>query len=96
MQEETNLYVFPRIPDLSSQHGRQEHEVVVVHPNHVSVLNVRSHCFGKEQIGLIECIVCLFVKGDLSRVVVEERPEDGICQKLSLSYLNCKILGGHT
>ena len=76
VQEEANLDILLGIAELLAQHGGHEHQVVVVHPDHVVVLYVLCD-------GLCEQAVCLgvgvpsgLVEGNLTGVVVEERPHD--------------------
>lgn len=81
VEEETDLDVLDGVLhlfNLFSQELWEQHQVVIVNPNGISLLdNVDD--------GLCELTVCLdvcfpvrFVKADLVWMVVEERPENGI------------------
>lgn len=52
--------------------------MVVVHPDHVAVLDVFDHGLGKETVNLAVGGPCGLVEGDFSWVVVEEWPQNGV------------------
>lgn len=54
--------------------------MIVMDPDQISVLNVFCNGRGKELIGLLVCLPGLLIEGDLSRMVVEQWPQDGIFQ----------------
>lgn len=49
-------------------------------PDHVAILYVLDDSLGKEAVDLLVGAPCVFIEGDLTGVVVEEGPEDGICK----------------
>ena len=85
MQEETDLDVGLGLSNLLSQHGRQKHQVVVVDPDQVAILDFASYRSSKKPVRFFVRVPCRFVEGDLTRMVVEERPEDGICHRTCVS-----------
>jgi hypothetical protein len=83
VQEEADLDVLLGVANLLAQHLGHEHEVVVVHPDHVVVLHVLRDRLGEQAVGLHVCLPGRLVEGNLTGVVVEERPHDGICECVS-------------
>ena len=55
VQEESNLDILPGVADLLAQHLGEEHEMVVVDPDHVAVLHVFGHGLGEEAVHLLVC-----------------------------------------
>jgi hypothetical protein len=53
---------------------REEHEVVVVDPDEITVLYVLDDRLGKEVVYFLVCGPGGLVKGDFAGMVVEERP----------------------
>ena len=82
MEEEADLDVLLGVAELLTQHGRHEHKVVVVDPDHIVVLDIFCNSLCEEAIGLCVSLPCGLVEGDLTRVVMEKRPHDGICNLL--------------
>ena len=80
MQEEAKLDVLLGVANLLAQHLRHEHQVVVVHPDHVVVLDILGDCLREEPVRLGVRLPRGLVEGDLTGVVVEKRPHDGICR----------------
>lgn len=79
MEEKTQLCVFDvGSVDFGTKQFRQEHEVVVVDPDHVVVGYDGGNFVGKEAVSLVVGHPGVFVKVDLARVVVEKRPENGV------------------
>jgi F420-0:gamma-glutamyl ligase len=74
VEEEANLDVLLAVADLLAQHLREQHQVVVVDPDHISVLDVANDRLGKEAVDLAVCAPCRLVERDLTGMVVEERP----------------------
>lgn len=87
VQEEANLDILFRVAKLFSQHRRHEHQVVVVHPDHVIVLYVLCNSLCKQTVGFGVCVPGRLVEGDLTRVVVEERPHNLVWDWLVLDRL---------
>jgi hypothetical protein len=84
VEEEADLDIFLRVPELLAQHGGHEHEVVVVDPDHVVILYVLGNCLCEQAVGLRVGVPCGLVEGDLTRVVMEQRPHDGVYTLLVL------------
>lgn len=79
MEEEAYLDVFLGVADLFTEHGWQQHQVVVVDPDQVIVLDVLRDGFGEKPIYFLVGVPCQLVKGYLRGMVVEEWPQDLIC-----------------
>lgn len=71
VQEKANLNVFLRCANLFSQHLWQEHEMIVVDPDQISILDILRHDLCKLSVDLYVCIPSGLVEGDLSWVVME-------------------------
>lgn len=82
VKEEADLDVLLGVTNLLAQHGRHEHQVVVVDPDHIVVLDVLCNSLREQAVGLGVSFPGRLVKGDLSGVVVEKRPHDGVCELL--------------
>jgi hypothetical protein len=52
--------------------------VVIVDPDEVAVLDIVDDRLGKEAVHLLIGGPGRFIEGDFARMVVEERPEDGV------------------
>lgn len=81
VQKESNLDVLYAGTELLSQHGRHQHQVVVVDPNDVVVLDLLCHLASKDAIRISICHPGILVKRNLAGVVVEEGPQNGIWRK---------------
>ncbi len=79
VQEETDLDILLGFANLFAQHGRHEHQVVVVYPYHVVVLYILCDSLCEQAVGLGVCVPSGLVEGNLTGVVVEERPHDLVC-----------------
>lgn len=75
MQEPTNLDVL--LGNLS-EHGGQQHQMIILDPDKIAILDNLSNGFSKQAIDLLICLPPFFVERDLSRMVVEKRPENTI------------------
>lgn len=75
MQEPTDLDVL--LGDLSEHRG-QQHQMVILDPDKITVLNDLCNGFSKQAIDLLICLPPFFVERDLSRVVMEKWPKDTI------------------
>lgn len=84
VQEEADLHILLAVAKFLTQHGRHEHKVVVVYPHHIVVLDFLCDSLREQAIGLGVPIPSRLVKGDLSGMVVEKRPHDGICRLISI------------
>lgn len=87
VQEEANLDVLLGVAKLFSQHRRHEHQVVIVYPDHVVILYVLGDSLCEQTVGFGVCIPSGLVEGDLTGVVVEERPHDFVCVRLVLAVM---------
>jgi hypothetical protein len=84
VKEEADLDSALGLGDLLAQHLRQQHQVVVVYPNKVSVLHILDDFLGKEPIDLAVGRPGRLIERDLAGVVVEKGPEDGVCWRCVL------------
>lgn len=71
VQEETNLDVLLAVADLFAQHLREQHEMVVVDPDQISILDFLGDGFGEESVGFLVGLPGPLVEGDFTGVVVE-------------------------
>jgi hypothetical protein len=55
-----------------------------MHPDQISILDFLGNGLGEKAICLLVCFPSGFVKCDLTRVIVKQRPEDRVC-KVGLS-----------
>ena len=74
VEEEANLDVLLAVANLLTQHLGQQHQVVVMDPDHISVLYIIDDCLGEQAVHLTVCTPCRLVEGDLTGVVVEKGP----------------------
>ena len=51
VKEEANLDVLLSVTELFTQHGRHEHKMVIVDPDHIVVLNVFCDCLCEQAVG---------------------------------------------
>ena len=89
MQEETNLDILLRCSNFLPQHLWQQHQVIIVHPDQITILYVLSHCPREQAIDLLVRSPCRLVERNLTGMVMEERPEDRIYrarQRLSRAF----------
>ena len=86
VKEETDLDVLLGVANLLAEHLWEQHEMVIVHPDHVAVLHVFDHGLGKEAVDLAVGGPGGLVERDFSWVVVEEWPEDGVCELVSMAF----------
>jgi hypothetical protein len=76
VEEETELDVALGSANLFAEHSGQKHEMVVVDPNQIVVLHVLCDLLCEQTVGFLVGIPGGLVEGDLTRVVMEEGPED--------------------
>jgi len=76
MKEEANLDVALGFANFLTNHCGHEHQVVVVNPDEIVVLNVLSDCLCEQPVDLFVGIPRGLVEGDLTRVIVQKRPEN--------------------
>ena len=78
MQEEADLDVLLAVANLLAEHLRQQHQVIVVHPDQISILHFLGNGLGEEAVRFFIRLPGRLVERNFAWVVVEERPEDGI------------------
>jgi hypothetical protein len=93
VQEEANLDILLGVADFLAQHLRHEHEVVVVYPHQVVVLDILGDRLCEQAVGLHVALPCGLVKGDLTGVVVEQGPHDSVCQLVCTLESAIGVLG---
>lgn len=81
VQEEANLDVLLGVADFLAKHLRQQHQMVVVNPDQIAILNVLDDSLGKQAVDFAVSGPCALVKCDFTGVVVEKRPENRVCEK---------------
>lgn len=81
VEEEANLDIFLAMADLLAQHLGKEHQVIIMHPDQVTILNFLRNRFGEEAVGLLVCLPGGLIKGNLAGMVVEEGPENRVCEQ---------------
>jgi hypothetical protein len=74
VKEEANLYILSGIANFLSQHLGQQHQMVVVDPNEITILHVSCHSLRKQTVGLLVCLPRRLVKVNFAGVVMEEGP----------------------
>lgn len=82
VQEESEFDVLLRSTNLLPQHGREQHQVVVMHPNQVVILHICRHSLGEQPVGFSVCLPGALVESNFTGVVMEEGPEDRICRQV--------------
>ena len=78
VKEEADLDILASFANGLAQNGRKQHLGVIVHPNEITILHVLGNGLSEDLVGLVVSVPGSLVKGNFSRVIVEERPEDGI------------------
>lgn len=71
VQEEANPDVLNRCSDLLSQHRREKHEVIVVDPDEVAVLDRFSYSFRKQSVRITIRDPCVLIEANFSGMVME-------------------------
>lgn len=79
MKEKANFDVLFRVANFFAEHLREEHQVVIMDPDEIAVLNVLDDGFGEKTVDFLVGGPGGLVKGDLTRMVVEKRPKDRVC-----------------
>lgn len=85
VQEETKLDVLLGLADFLAEHGREQHQMVIMDPNEVVVLNVGRDSLGEETVRFGVGVPGRLVKRDFTGMVVEEGPHDGIYKVVMLA-----------
>lgn len=78
VEEEPDFDIVLGVPNLFSKHFGEQHQVIVVYPNQISILNFLRDSFGEQAVGFFICVPCRFIKRDFSGMVMKERPKDRI------------------
>ena len=78
VEEKPDFDVVLSVPNLLSKHFWEQHQVIVVYPNKVTILNFLRDSFGEQAVGYFICVPCRFIERDFSGVVMKEWPKDGI------------------
>lgn len=71
MKEEGDLDVLLGLANLLAKHGGQKHQVVVVNPYEVTVLDIFGNSLSKQTVGLLVGIPSGLIKGNFTRMIVE-------------------------
>ena len=58
VQEEAKLDIALRVANLFAEQGRQKHEMVVVYPDEIVILDVLGNLFGKQAVCFLIGIPC--------------------------------------
>lgn len=79
VEEEADLDIGPAGAYLLPKHLWQKHQVVVVDPNEITILDLLRNGLGKEAVGFGVGLPRFFVEGDFAWMVMEQWPENRIC-----------------
>ena len=80
VEEESDFDIFlVSLANLFAQHCRQKHEVIIMDPNEIVVVDISRDSGGEQLIGFPVCVPRGLVKGDFAWMIVKERPHDFIC-----------------
>jgi hypothetical protein len=79
MHEEADLDIFLTRSDLFTKHFWKQHQMVIMYPYQVTIVDVLGYDACKRTIGLFICLPGRFVKCDFAGMVMKKWPEDGIC-----------------
>lgn len=71
VEEEPDFDIVLSVPNLLSKHFGEQHQVIVVYPNQISILNFLRDSFGEQAVGFFICVPCRFIKRDFSGVVMK-------------------------
>ena len=71
MEEETNFDICFGLANLLSEHCWKEHQVIVVYPDEVTVLNIFRNSSREKPVCLLVSIPSGLIKGNFARMVVE-------------------------
>lgn len=85
VEEEADADVLAGVCDLGAEHLGEQHEVVIVDPDEVTVLDIVDDGLREEAVHFLVGCPSGLVEGDLAWVVVEERPQNGVCTCLVVS-----------
>lgn len=71
MEEKPNLDIRLAVANFLPEHGREEHQMVVVDPDQVTIFHIFRNGLGKEPVGFSVCVPSRFIKGDFAGMVME-------------------------
>ena len=71
MKEKTDLDVGFGISNLFPEHGRQEHQMIVVNPDQIAVFYIFCDSFSEEAVRFSVCVPSGFIKGYFAGMVME-------------------------
>jgi hypothetical protein len=86
VEEETNLDVLFRVANLLTKHLGEQHQMIIMNPDQISVLNILDDGFCKKAVDFLVCCPGRLVEGNLTGVIMEKRPEDRVCKVCSLEF----------
>lgn len=78
MQEEADLDVFFAVANLLPKHLREQHQVVVMYPDQIPIFDLFRDGLCEQTIRFLVCIPGGLIERNLSGVVMEQRPKNGI------------------
>jgi hypothetical protein len=78
MEEKSDLDIFLAIPNLLAKHFRKKHEVIVMDPDQVSILDFFRNGFGKKAVRFLVCLPGRFVECNFTWMVMKKWPQDRI------------------
>lgn len=67
-----------------TKHSREEHQVVVMDPDNVASLQLLDEAVGKQLVDLLVGGPDGFIKSRLTRMIVEQRPQDFVCESATV------------
>lgn len=74
MQEESNLDILLGVADFLPEHFWKKHQMIIMDPDQVTILNFFGNRFGEKAVCLFVCLPGRFIEGDFTGVIVEKRP----------------------
>jgi hypothetical protein len=78
VQEEAKFDILLLGSNQISQQGREQHQVVVMNPDHIVVLDIGGNGFGKKPVGFLICVPSFVVKGDFARMIMKQWPQNRV------------------
>jgi hypothetical protein len=76
--------------ETAKEHGEQ-HKVVILHPDHRILANLLANNLSKSQVGNAVCEPVFLVEIHFTRMVMEERPEDGVRKAVIVTVCNVVV-----
>jgi hypothetical protein len=78
MEKESDLDILLLASNLLSEHLRKKHQVVIMHPNQIAILNFFRDGPRKKSVRFLIGIPGRLIEGYFTGMVVEKRPENRI------------------